>query len=157
MPNEDHACLGGTGEHRSSDRRGRCASFRYPERRTGFDRRGIRNGLGRLAEWSLRCLRDHEVLLAALLVTVNALNVADLVLTLRLLSGGALEGNPVMSALLGSDPLMAAVFKLIAIAVVSLMIWRMRRYRNVIATGLAAFTCFSLIVGYEGMLLAAIR
>ena len=101
-------------------------------------------------------VRDHDVALAAMLGLVNVLNVSDLLMTVQLMRYGAIEGNPVMDVLLGANPLFAAAFKVLLLGAVSLAIWRMRRYRSILALALLALTGFTLLFAYELALLARI-
>ncbi len=138
---------------RTTDRR-RVSVLRYPERRSGFDRRLPENGVAAAGELALRGLRDRSALLASVLVAVNVLNVTDLLFTLFLLSRGAAEGNPVMDALIGTDPLVAAAFKVALLGLVSATVWRMRRYRSILAVGLIALAAFVILTFYELLLVA---
>ena len=80
-----------------------------------------------------------------MLVTVAMLNVVDLALTLRAIEFGAVELNPIMAALLGTDPVVAAVFKVtIGLGVVAVM-WVMRGYRRVLEASLVLLGGFTLL------------
>jgi hypothetical protein len=139
----------------SQDRRSQGV-FRYPERRSGFERRARIVGIAGAPERALVFVRDHDAVLATMLAIVNVLNVSDLLLTVQLMRHGALEGNPVMDALLGADPVLAAAFKVLLLGAVSLVIWRMRRYRSILALALVALSGFVLLFGYELLLLSRI-
>jgi hypothetical protein len=118
------------------------------DHRSGFDRRASCPG-GPLTR-GLRRLRDSRHGLAAVLVSINALNVLDLLLTLRLLGdGSATEGNPVMRALIGNDPLIALFVKVALVALVSLGIWRQRRYRMILGLAVIFLVAFSVLTLYE--------
>jgi hypothetical protein len=137
----------------SRDRR-RLGVLRYPERRSGFERRARTDGIAGAPERALVFVRDHDIVLATMLAIVNVLNVSDLLMTVQLLRHGAMEGNPVIDALLGADPLLAAAFKVILLGAVSLVIWRMRRYRSILALAMLALSGFVLLFGYELLLLS---
>jgi hypothetical protein len=137
-------------QRRGIDRRVKPVSFRFPDRRLGFVRRQTPGTPARTAyHRTLAAYRSQPRALAAVLVTVALLNVADLALTLRALQLGAVELNPIMAALLGTDPLLASVFKLaVGFGVVAAM-WAMRRYRRVLEASLLLLGGFTLLVGYS--------
>jgi hypothetical protein len=138
-------------QRRGTERREKRVSFRFPDRRLGFARRQIaRHPASAAIDRVLGTLRSKPRSLAVVLATVAALNLADLVLTLRSIELGAVEVNPVMAALIDADPFVAAMFKLtIGLAVVGAM-WAMRRYRRVLEAallllgGLIALNVYSL-------------
>ena len=132
---------------RESDRR-RRASFRFPDRRTGFDRRSS----GGLLAW----YRDRPALIAASLATIVALNIADYALTVQALERGAQEANPIMAALFAQDPTVALAFKLFTAIAVVLVIWQLRRYRKILGVSLLAVGGFGLLVVYQIGLVAAL-
>ena len=140
-------------ERRSDERRRHFTPLRHPERRTGFDRR--EEGRGGPLALSIEGLRDSGIALATVLAAINALNLIDLLLTLRLLDGGALEANPVMDILIGRDPLVALFVKAAIVAAVSIAIWRQRRYRLILATGLLVLVAFVALTAYELWLVSA--
>ncbi|MDH3606868.1 MAG: DUF5658 family protein [Acidimicrobiia bacterium] len=133
-----------TAERRWTDRRSRRAQFRYPERRTGFDRRSF----GRMAWY-----RDRPLLIAGVLAVVVALNIADLVLPRHILARGGIEANPIMSALFEADPAAAAVFKMAVTVGVAATIWAMRRYRKILQVSLTALAAYGLLITYQLALL----
>jgi hypothetical protein len=145
----------GHADERSSDRR-RLHTLRYPERRSGFDRRARAEGLAGAPERALVFVRDHDMVLAFMLAAVNVLNVSDLLVTVQLMRYGAIEGNPVMASLLGADPMLAAAVKVALLGAVSIVIWRMRSYRSVLGLALVALGGFILLFGYELTLMAQI-
>ena len=97
----------------------------------------------------LRELRDSRFALATLLAALNVLNVVDLLLTFRLLGGRVVEGNPIMRVLIGSDPLVALIVKVVIVAAVSIGVWRQRRYRVVLAASLVFLGAFVILTAYE--------
>ncbi|MBT8203599.1 MAG: hypothetical protein HKN74_10265 [Acidimicrobiia bacterium] len=131
---------------RTGDRRSRRVSVRYPERRTGFDRRA--------AGGALAAYRDRPSVIATVLVALLALNVADYVFTLAALGRGAREANPLMAALFEADPALAAIVKLAVVALVITAIWQLRRYRRILQVSLVAVTGFMILVIYQVLLLA---
>jgi hypothetical protein len=136
-------------ERRSTDRRRRKA-FRLHERRSGFDRRQTPR-----AEWLrpyerlLRRLRDNALLLAALLIAINLLNLADFALTLVALGRGAEEANPVLRPMFDASPWAAAAFKLGLGFAVSLLVWDGRRYRKLLEVALLVLALYSLVILYH--------
>ncbi len=84
-----------------------------------------------------------------MLAAVNLLNLADFVLTLDALQKGAGEANPVMRALFGYGPVLAGFFKISIIAGVSLVIWRLRRFRRPLEAGVLALLVFGLVFAYH--------
>jgi len=136
-------------EARGLDRRRWRWSFVMHERRTGFDRRGP-------VTWSARCqdrilvrLRYHDRNLLALLVIGNMLNVLDFLFTLRALTYGAVEANPVMRILLSLDPATAGAVKVALMVGVSLLVWRLRHYRLPLLAGAALPVVFGLVLFYH--------
>ena len=128
-------------EQRAAERRVTGARFRYPERRTGFDRR--------LSGGAIAWYRDHPSTVAMVLVAVAALNLADFLLTIRALERGASEVNPVMAALFDVDPAVAGAVKLLLGLGVVLVIWQMRNYRRILEVSLVALAGFSLVLAYQ--------
>ena len=139
------------GRPRGPDRRASKVSLVFPERRRGFERR--RPIEGTLRERYHRVLdeyrHDPDTIAAALLVFV-VLNIADLLLTVRALSLGAVEGNPVMALLFEIDPAMAAVFKLAVGVGIALAIWSARRYRRMLEASLMLVAVMTLVLVYHG-------
>jgi hypothetical protein len=97
----------------------------------------------------LLTLRDRPRTLRLLLALVNALNVADFLLTLRVLDSGGREANPVMRPLLALSPLWAGVFKLVAVLAASLIVWECRRYRKALIAGLCMLVVFAGLFVYD--------
>jgi len=128
-------------ERTIADRRVGSATFRVRERRMGFDRRrqDVLPGF----------FRDNPGWFAAVIVCMVALSAADMVLTFRVLSLGAIEGNPVMAALLASSPVAAVWFKGLVTLLVAACLWLMRGYRGVILTGLLASAVYFVLIAYQ--------
>ena len=123
-------------------------SVRFPDRRTGFDRREA----GGILAW----YRDRPALIAASLATIVALNLADYALTVQALERGAREANPIMATLFESDPSVALAFKLFTAVAVVLIIWQLRRYRRILGVSLVALGGFGLLVVYQIGVVAAL-
>ncbi len=120
---------------RAYDRRVHRASFRLPERRTGFARRLPAGGAGRFT-LLLEAYRDRPGLIALAIGMIVGLSAADLLLTLRALDLGAVELNPAMAWLLEVGPWAAAAFKLSTALAVGAVTWAMRRYRRILEASL---------------------
>jgi hypothetical protein len=135
-------------DRRGSERRVRSTQLRYPERRTGFDPR---------RRWPLlEFLRDSRWVLLAALVALNLLSLADWALTVNALRLGASEGNPVLAGLMGNNIWLAGAFKLAVMLGVSLIVWRARAFRLVLATLVASMGLYFAVVVYHFAGLAAI-
>ncbi len=136
---------------RGSDRRSSNKALYYPERRYGFDRRRPPRGTwrARYHAWLEHYRHDHDTVAAALLVFV-LLNLADLLLTIRALSMGAVEGNPIMAYLFAVDPTLAALFKVVVGAGIALAIWSARRYRRILETSLVIVAVMTVVLLYHG-------
>jgi hypothetical protein len=124
-----------------SERRSSPSAVRWPERRTGFDRRSDQP--------VTKFLRDNLHVLVGLVVVLNALNLLDFLLTNRALAGGALEANPIMNALFMSGWESAAIFKLGTMLAVSVAVIALRRYRRVLQVAVAGVVLYSAIVLYH--------
>ncbi len=128
-------------EPRTTERRRTRPRFRYPERRTGFDRRVSTGVIG----W----YRNHPRAIATVLVGVVLLNLADYLLTLRALDRGATEANPFMAVLFDIHPAAAGFVKTMLGLGVVLTIWQMRRYRRILEVSLVALAGFTLVLAYQ--------
>jgi hypothetical protein len=136
---------------REKDRRHRRFSFVLRERRSGFDRRG-REGAGRVSvahERTLLALRDRPRLLFGLLAVVNLLNLADFLLTLKVLAQGGGEANPILKSLYDADPLYAGLFKLVAVLLTSWLAWRCRRFRSGLEAAVIMLALFTAVMCYH--------
>ena len=143
-------CDAESNDRRSADRRQRRASFVVRERRSGFDRRvSGRSAIAGNCEGMLRGLRDRPHALLVVLGVVNVLNLADFLLTVRVLAMGGGEANPIMKSLFDIGPVYAGIFKLVAVLGVSLIVWRCRRFRSVLGSALAALSILSLVFVYH--------
>ena len=137
---------------RATDRRVKAVSLRFPERRRGFARRQAERGrLGTAYGSMIAAYRSRPHLLAVVLVAIAALNVADLLLTVRALDLGAAELNPIMAALFDSNLALAATFKLAMGAAVVAAIWLLRRYRLILEASLFILAGFALLTTYSAV------
>jgi hypothetical protein len=138
------------------DRRSRRTAARFPERRTGFDRRTDPSaGRVRVAylEW-IRRLSQSPERAAVLMISIVALNVADVAFTFRALDRGLQEVNPVMAGLLDAGHGVAAFVKIgVSVALASAG-WWFRRFRRVIEVGLLVAALMSLVVLYHVLTLS---
>ena len=129
-------------DRRAQTDRRRTSRYRFNNRRTAFDRRRRYPVLG--------SLRDRPGLLLGVLVAVNVLSLLDGLLTAaELRSGIASEANPVLAPLFASSSYAALAFKTVLVALVSIGIWRLRRYRIVLAVSLLALALFTAVVAYH--------
>jgi hypothetical protein len=135
------------------DRRQRAGSFRFPERRTGFDRRAVAS-----SPWmrALHSYRSRPVLIGWCVAAIALLGITDLLLTWRLIGMGATELNPVMASLFDAGFVGAAVVKVsITLAVVA-GIFVLRRYRRVLEFSIVLVIGLFVLIGYEVAGLAAL-
>ena len=126
------------------DRRVRRVSLHYPERRRGFDRRNA-GTYQRL----LLTYRRRPYVIAAVLGLVAALGFADLLFTLRALSLGATEVNPVMARLFAAGPMAAGLIKMGITMAVAGGIWLTRRYRRALEASLLLLAGFVVLTAYH--------
>ena len=138
-------------DRRQGERRQRRVSLAWPERRSGFDRRGpVSAGRASVAfESVLIGLRDRPATIRVLLLTVNMLNLADFALTMNALAMGGGEANPIMRSLFKLNPVYAGLFKIVAVLAVSLVIWRFRRYRSALQVALVMLVIFVAVFFYH--------
>jgi hypothetical protein len=94
-------------------------------------------------------LRDRPQWVLAMLVLVNGLNVADFVLTLKVLANGGGEANPILRSLFALDPLYAGIFKVLAVFLTSWLVWRCRRFRTGLESSLILLAVFCGVICYH--------
>lgn len=82
-------------------------------------------------------------------------NLLDALLTTEALEAGAQEANPLMEALFNSGTARALAFKLSLVAVLSWVLWGMRRFRLGLVATLAAAGTYVLVTAYHMALVAA--
>ena len=85
-------------------------------------------------------------MLQTLLIALAALNIADYLLTLRALSLGAVEANPIMAAAINAG--MFGPVKLLAVPLICLGIWCARDRVRLAVRGLVA----GAVVVYGGLM-----
>jgi hypothetical protein len=138
-------------ERRREDRRQRRFSFVLHERRSGFDRRAVREGgrASRAYQRALLNLRDRPRIIFGILLVANALNLADFFFTLNVLARGGGEANPVLRSLFALDPLYAGIFKVVAVFLMSWLAWQCRRYRSGLEVSLIMLAVFSGVICYH--------
>ncbi|MDJ0664119.1 MAG: DUF5658 family protein [Acidimicrobiia bacterium] len=139
---------------RGDDRRKHRTPLRYPERRSGFDRRSRSGWRGRY-EASLRELADRPRTLLLVLATIVVFNFMDYWLTLRVLQAGGSELNPIMDRLFSIGPETAALVKLGLAGAVALGLLALRRYRRTLEVAIAVLLGYSALMFYH--VLVAIR
>lgn len=130
-----------------------------PERRSGADRRvkrhyrfhDLRGGFDRRKRYLiLGTMRDHPWTLLTLLLLLNVLSILDGMLTAaELATGVAREGNPVLKDVIVNSPLGAVFFKAAVIVLVSMGIWRSRRYRPVLLLAPIALAIYTALIAYH--------
>lgn len=137
-------------ERRSGIDRRRRFSPRFPERRSGFDRRDEnRRGIGAAYRRAIQRFGRDSLAFWTVLATIVVFNFLDLMLTLRALDRGAEEANPVMRTLFWTHPLTAALVKLGIVAIVVLMLQRLRRYRSALVVALFLLLGFTALMFYH--------
>jgi hypothetical protein len=140
----------GGDDRRAGDRRSQRTHV-FRDKRSGFDRRGSAQGGGVAAilQNALLGLRARPGVLWTLLAAVNVLNVADFTLTLNVLGAGGGEANPLMRSLFALSPVWAGVFKVLAVLLASLLVWRFKRYRAALLTALVMVAVFAGVLLYH--------
>ncbi|MRR13034.1 hypothetical protein EG835_11375 [bacterium] len=133
-------------ERRDVVQRRRRSLYRFMDRRGGFDRR--RRSL-------LALLLDKPSLLVGALVLLNVLSLVDGFYSMIEVSLGiAHEGNPLLAAAAGRDPLLAVLLKVAAMAFATVVIWLNRRRRAVLVTGLIGLLGYAALVIYHRYVLS---
>lgn len=137
-----------TEERRVGERR-RTKRPVLSERRTGFDRRSEARGNRNLYFRLLRAYRRNPRTILLVLALFTALNLADLVLTIRSFERGAIELNPVMRALFEVHPIVAGIVKMAVGMVVAEVIWTFRRHRGALALSIGITTVMAAILAWH--------
>lgn len=143
-------------DRRGGDRR-KHSSFRLiNERRSGFDRRAVQGGPARRGlNRALRYLRERPSYVLLTIFAVNVLNALDGLFTLNALERGAVEANPIMkwAFQFGTEPAVAC--KLLLVGALSLLLWRLRRFRMALLAPLVVGGMYSALTVYHlGLLLS---
>jgi hypothetical protein len=148
---EEEITVASSKDRRNTDRRRRRFSVVLRERRSGFDRRGREDAgpVSRAVERALLNLRDRPRWVFGILFVVNALNLADFLLTMNVLGHGGGEANPILRTLFELDPLYAGVFKLVAVLFTSWVAWRCRRFRSGLQATLILLALFTGVIAYH--------
>jgi len=137
-------------ERRRGERRTKKQWFMLRERRSGFDRRRLSSrGVAAAIDRALWWLHQRPRAVAWVLISANVLNVLDLLLTVNVLLWGGTEANPIMHWLLERDPVLAWIFKVVAIAAASVVLWSMRRFRLALAATVGLAALFGVVLLYH--------
>jgi len=150
MPCEGCADFGPN--RRSSGRRERIVSLKLWERRDGFDRRqnhGRRGFYSQVFGKGAFHLRENLYAVVLLLIMFNLFNIADFIFTLKALSAGHSEGNPVMDRLFTMGPAAAGAFKIAVGLIITAFIWFLRRYRLVLEAGIFILLLYMALIVYH--------
>ena len=130
------------------DRRSGRIAMRFPDRRSGFDRRTD----GGVLAW----YRNRPGMIGLVLAAIILLNGADYFLTIIALDRGAQEANPIMRTLFDHHYVTAGIFKLALAAAAVGIIWRLRRYRRILGVSLIAAGGFGILLVYQVSLVLAL-
>lgn len=84
-----------------------------------------------------------------LLILFNLLNIADFTFTLKALSAGHSEANPVMDRLFTIGSEAAGAFKIAVGLIITAFIWFLRRYRLVLETGIFILLLYMALTMYH--------
>ena len=93
-------------------------------------------------------------MLVIALLGLNVLNALDWMLTLQATDLGSSEANPIIRALLGTGVPLAFAAKLLIVAIASLAIWRLKRYRASLVAGVIMAAVYATVVVYHVVNLA---
>lgn len=96
-----------------------------------------------------RDVRLSDAAWALVVLWFVSLNVLDLGLTVHLVDHGAVEMNPIMSALLDVGWEWAALFKALTTTGVAVGLWLGRRHLLVRRTGVAFVVLFAALIAYQ--------
>ena len=88
------------------------------------------------------------------LLGLNVMNALDMMLTLQATGLGASEANPIIRALLGTGVPLAFALKVLIVALASLAIWRLKKYRASLVAGVIMAVAYAIVV-YHVVNLAA--
>lgn len=136
-------------DRRTADRR-RHSMLVAADRRSGFDRRlPASNPLADRYVRMLRAYRDDPRAILLTLAVFTTLNLADLLMTLRSLTLGAREANPVMKALFEIHPIWAGVVKMGVGMVAAEIIWVLRRRRSALALSIGMTVAMAGVLAWH--------
>lgn len=141
-------------ERRNVDRRGRSGfSLKLYERRDGFDRRkkklSRKNPYHVIFLQGAHHLRNSEFAVVGLLVLFNIFNIADYLFTLKALSSGFREGNPIMDAMFRISPIAAGAFKVFLTLLITAFVWYFKRYRVVLEISILFIIMYMSLIAYH--------
>lgn len=136
---------------RGSDRRTRHSRLRFPERRSGFDRRRHSGSSWRETyDAALRGYRDNRTSFLLVLATIVVFNYVDYMLTVQVLRAGGTELNPIMARLFEISPVAAATVKMGSVGAAALVLLLLQRYRRTLEASLALLVGFAALMFYHG-------
>lgn len=135
-------------KRRQRERRVAHTPLRFPERRTGFDRRELPGWRGRY-QADLRRYAESRSAFPLVLATIIVFNLIDYVMTIRVLGVGGVELNPVMERLFATSWETAALVKLLTAGLVALVMLALRRYRRTLEVSLFVLLGYSALTFYH--------
>lgn len=129
------------------------SSFRFFDRRDGFERRKIHQKHSNfftdfISKETLRLRKDQKSL-AIIVFAINLLNISDYIFTTKALAAGSKEINPLMNLLFTTNPMMALIFKLTAGFIVSYLIWSFRKKRKMLQLSLFILLSYTVLTFYH--------
>ena len=137
---------------RGSDRRVRRSRLRFPERRSGFDRRRHTGSSWRESyDAALRSYGDNRTTFLLVLATIIVFNFVDYMLTVRVLGAGGIELNPIMARLFEISPVVAATLKISLVGAATLVLLVLQRYRRTLEASLALLVGFAALMFYHSL------
>jgi hypothetical protein len=138
--------------HNGADRRRRHRP-RFPDRRSGFDRRtaGL-SGWRRGYDAALRAYAQNRFAFWLVLATIVVFNYVDYLLTFRVLRAGGVELNPIMVRLFELSPTVAAAVKLGTVGAAVLFLLVLRRYRRTLEVSLVMLAVYTALMFYHALL-----
>lgn len=146
-------CVSYGKDRRQGDRRRISVSLRLRERRKGFDRRKNparkKSLYHRVFRRGAFHLNDNHGMLVLLLITFNILNVADFLFTLKALSAGFSEGNPIMDKMFAIGPFAAGIFKIGLTFFIAAIVWAFRTYRVILEISILFLLMYMLLIIYH--------
>lgn len=131
-----------------SERRLMRSLWRFPERRSGFDRRERPGWRGRY-EADLRKYAASRLTFPLVTASIVVFNFIDYIMTIRVLGAGGLELNPVMQRLFETGWETAALVKMLTAGAVALVLLALRRYRRTLEVSLLILLGYSALTLYH--------
>lgn len=140
-------------DRRKVNRRKNGISFKLWERREGFDRRqshlNTRSLYHKVFRRGAVHLRNSYYALILLLLVFNLLNLADYFFTVKALSAGFVEGNPIMEYLFNLGPAAAMAFKVSLALIITMVVWVFRKYRVVLEISILFILLYMCLIAYH--------